>query len=387
MFPDLTARVLRAAARIARGRATPFYLFDRRQLRTQARAWRRAARLVGSCELYYPYKCNRADPVLRLLANEGVGAEVTFHSDFRLARSRRVPPRRIVIQGPAKSPELIDAGLAARALFVADAREDAMEILTRAGAVSRRPSYLLRLRPSAASPEQRAFGLPVGELLALAREIVARRLPVPEGIAFHLGTGIASMAPYRRALGETARAARELARLGIPTSCVDLGGGFAARSESRLNARGAPRPSGKPPNVIVSELAREARRLLSTPVRLLFEPGRALVSDCLHLVTRVIRVRERRPRDTVYLDASRLAHAFFVARGRHPVASLPRRRGRARTVTLAGPLGVGLDVFWPAIELAPLRAGDLVIIGSVGAYNANAASAWAGDPPAISELI
>ncbi len=387
MLPELTGRVLGAAARIARARATPFYLFDRRQLRIQARAWRRAAEIVGSSEIYYPYKCNRADPVLRTLASEGVGAEVTFHSDLRLARSRRVPGRRIVIQGPAKSRALIDAGLAAGALFVADAREDAIEILTRAGALSRRPSYLLRLEPSAASPEQKAFGLPVGELLALAREIVARRLPAPEGIAFHLGTGIASIAPYRRALGETATAARELARLGIGTSCVDLGGGFAARSESRLNSRGAPRPSGKPPIVIVRALAREASRLLPKSVRLLFEPGRALVSDSLHLVTRVIRVRQRRTRDTVYLDASRFAHAFFVAHGRHPVASLPRRRGRARTVALAGPLGVGLDVFAPAVELPPVRAGDLVIIGSVGAYNANAASAWAGERPTISELI
>lgn len=70
----------------------------------------------------------------------------------------------------------------------------------------------------------------------------------------------------------------------------------------------------------------------------------------------------------VFLDASRMAHAYFVLRGRHP-------------------LGVDLDLLSPAVRLGSPRPGDLVLIGSVGAYNTNAASAWAGPMPPIVALL
>ncbi len=85
----------------------------------------------------------------------------------------------------------------------------------------------------------------------------------------------------------------------------------------------------------------------------------------------------------VYLDASRLAHAFFVARGVHPIAVLPTRRGAPRRFALAGRLGVGLDVFADPVRLPPVRPDDLVVIGAVGAYNVNAANAWAGPIPPV----
>ncbi len=384
MFRDvLTHRILSAAAREAKERPTPFYLFDPDELARQARAWRRAAQAVLPADIFYPYKCNRAAPVADLLAREGLGAEVTSSADFDDAAARGLTGKRIVIQGPAKSTALIDAGLAAGVLLVADGREDLLAILDRGRAISALPRYLLRLAPCSASPEQSAFGLPARELVALADEVSRRKMPRPEGLAFHLGTGIASAAPYLTALREAAAIASELAALGIPIFRLDLGGGFAARSESRLVERGRPRSTRKDPTRILPALAKRARSLLGARLQLLFEPGRALVSASLHLVTRVIRIRKRSSQTTIYVDASRLSHAFFVARGRHRVASIPRRRGPSRDVALAGPLGAGLDLFTPATRLAPLAPGDLVVVGSVGAYNWNAASSWAGPVPPI----
>lgn len=378
----LTGRIRRAAARAAREHGTPFYLFDETELWRQLRSWRHAAEAAAPAAVFYPYKCNRSAPVVDLLAREGLGAEVTSLADLRAA-AQRLAGGKIVIQGPAKQAELIDAGLEAGALFVADGREDAFAILSRARALSIEPRYLLLLTPSSASDEQRSFGLPARELLALAREISKRRSPRPEGLAFHLGTGIASPAPYLRALRETASAAEELDRLGIPFGQLDLGGGFAAETESRLDERGHPRTAARGSADLLPALARQARLRIGPDLRILVEPGRALVSGSFHLVARVVRIKQARPRATVYLDASRLSHAYFVARGRHTTAAIARRRGDLRTVALAGPLGVGLDLFTPAARLPPLAPGDLVVIGSVGAYNWNASSGWAGPPPPI----
>jgi diaminopimelate decarboxylase len=373
----LTRQILAAASRAARRRSTPFYLFDSAELLRQARAWQRAAAAAGPAEVFYSYKCNREASVVEILARRGLCAEVTTFSDLRTAAGLGLGGERLVVQGPAKTGELLDAGLAAGALFVADGREDALALFSRARALGATPRYLLRFAPSAASEEQRTFGLPARELLALAREI-HRRAPAPEGLAFHLGTGIASTAPYLRALAE-------IAALEMPIRYLDMGGGFAARSESRLDARGRPRPAGTDPETILPPLARTARRLFGRGVRLAFEPGRAMVSGSLHLVARVVCVREAAGRTTVYIDASRLSHAFFVALGRHPIAALPARCGPRRVVSLAGPLGVGLDVFTPTARIPLPAPDDLIVIGSVGAYNLNAANGWAGPiPPVLS---
>jgi ornithine decarboxylase len=287
-----------------------------------------------------------------------------------------------VIQGPAKEIALIDEGLACDALFVADGAEDARRILDRARALSKTPAYLLRISAAAARPEQHAFGLPARELVAFARELLAGRRPLPRGLAFHLGTGLASNAPYLAAIAEAAGVARSLAAAGIATSTLDLGGGFAARTESRLDARGRPAGRGKAPGAILPALARAARRRIGPSLEILAEPGRALVSSSLHLVARAVTVKRSGRKRTVFLDASRLSHAFFVRQGRHAIATIPARDGPRRLATLAGPLGVGVDVF-AAERFPPIEPGDLVVIGSVGAYNRNAGNPWAGAAPLV----
>jgi diaminopimelate decarboxylase len=375
MVRELEASVRAAAARAARRRETPFYLFDACELARQIREWRTAA----PGRVFYPYKCNREPHILRAAARAGLGAEVTTLADFRLARRLGLPGARILVQGPAKTAALLDAGLAAGALFVVDGREDGDALLERARAARRAPRYLLRLAPRSISREQTAFGLPAPALASLARELARRGECPAEGLAFHLGTGLSSPAPYREALAEAAAVAKRLAGLRWPVATIDVGGGFAARLESRGKE---PPPPGPRAVEFVSALSRAVRRLGLENVRLLFEPGRAIASGAYHLVARVVRMREG-TKPAVYLDASCLSHAPFVPLGRHPIDVLPRRTEPRKALTLAGSLGVSTDVFAPAVRLPPVRPGDLVVIGSIGAYNQNAANAWASAVPRV----
>jgi diaminopimelate decarboxylase len=382
MLRDLARGIRDAAARAAERHATPFYLFDETALRETATAWRRAAAGIGG-EVFYPYKCHRGAEVLRPLAAAGLGAEVTTVEDLDRAEGLGLSGERIVVHGPAKAVDLLDAGLANGALFVADGREDLGAIVARAKSAATPPRYLLRLSPSSADVEQRQFGLPARELLSLAREARRRGEAAAAGLAFHLGTGIASPRPYLAALAEASSVRRELESLGVATSLLDLGGGFAAPGEARLGADGRLRPPGAGPSML-GPIGARLSQLFGRDVRVLLEPGRAIVSGSVHLVARVLRVKNG-TRRAAYLDASRLAHAFWIARGRHPVAVLPARRGPIAPTALAGPLGVGIDLFAESEPLPPLRPGDLVVIGWVGAYNQNCANTWAGAvPPVIS---
>jgi len=375
--------VARSAARLARGRATPFYLYEPEIARAALRRWRRAAGPEGPVDpvdLFYPWKCNRHDPLLRLARAEGWGAEVTARQDLAAALRLWNGPR-ILFQGPAKPADALEAALAAGSICVADSAEDAEAILARATALRIAPRYLLRFRASSAEPSQRGFGLAAAHVAAWCARAVRAGLPRPEGLAFHLGTGLASPAPFVAAIREAGRLAERLAALGVLVRVLDVGGGFPALREARRDARGRVRGRPASPEAFLRAIRSAARR--SVPlrgVRLFLEPGRAVASDAFHLVTRVVRTADGR----VSVDASRMAHAFFVPRGRHAFVPVPRRRGGGR-VEIRGPLPTNLDLLSGAESIGRPRDGDILVIESVGAYNLIAANAWAGAVPDVVE--
>ena len=369
--------LLRAAARLARDRATPFYLFDPVQARDRAQEWARHRDESGRPEVFYPWKCNRHSALLEILVREGLGAEVTSSGDLAGALAAGLPGDRIVFQGPAKDAASLDRALAAGVRLVADSPEDAGAILSRGRALGIVPRYLLRLRAGGCQTEQREFGMPARALVATARSGAKERRPAPEGLAFHLGTGLTSPAPYRRAIREAAGIARHLAALGMKVSTLDVGGGFPAHREARRDVRGRVQKAPSLSSFLRALVAEAADRFPG--VRLLAEPGRALASDAFHLVTRVVRVRGRR----VYVDGSRMSHALFVPRGKHLFRPLPFRGSRARRSEIAGPLPVGLDVLAKSEAVGQPREGDLLLIESVGAYNLIASNAWAGEAEVV----
>jgi diaminopimelate decarboxylase len=323
--------------------------------------------------------------VVERIAGDGLGAEVTSVEDLSFARRLGLDGTRIVVQGPAKRDRLIDEAIGCDARLVADGREDALAIVERARALGRHPRYLLRIACPQADRSQRPYGLAERALLQLVRELSSKAMPLPEGLAYHLGTGLSSAKPYVGAIRFCAALCPELSRLGLEVSIFDVGGGFAADGESRRDPPGRARPAPPPAGDLLAAIAREARASLGKGVRVLAEPGRALVSDCFHLVSRVLRVKRSSRRADVFMDASRISHAYFVPRGIHQFGLLPARPPSRVRVRLLGPIGVGLDLFSEDAEIGLPEEGDLVVIGSVGAYNLNAANAWSGAiPPVVS---
>jgi len=371
---------VRRAAReeAAAGAPTPFYLYDAGALARAADRWRRAA--GRRAKIFYPYKCNRHPPLLDHLAAAGFGAEINVPADLSRAVGRGIGPDRLVVHGPAKAGNFIDAAIAAGATLVADGIEDADAIFGRSRALGRRTPYLLRVRSTQAREGQRDLGMPAADAAAVLARARRGGHPPPSGLAFHLGTGVPGPGPYFGAIRSVAGIAAVLREAGAPVRILDLGGGFTTSAESRFDDRGRPRRSAwTEPAAIVGDLASEVARRIGDP-ELWIEPGRALAAEAFDLVTRVVRVRGRRE---IFVDASRMAHGFFVSRGRHPVESIPARRGAAAVLSIAGPLGTDLDVFVRRARMVVPRVGDLLVIGAVGAYNLIAANEWAGPIPPV----
>src|SRR5690606_33848822 len=209
----------------------------------------------------------------------------------------------------------------------------------------------------AAYPLARKFGVAAEEapaLLRKARQVSEENL----GVSFHVGSQCMRPDAFRTAMDMVNRAILEA---GVLVDVVDVGGGFPAIY-----------PGMSPPAMIEYVNAIKAgfeEMYVAQNAKLWAEPGRALVAEAGSTVTRV----ELRKGDALYLndgafgtlfDATHLNWAF-------PAKLLREQPSRAKLAPfrLYGPTCDSMDAAaGPFMLPADIQEGDLIEIGSLGAY-------------------
>ena len=347
-------------------RPTPFLVLDPGIVAARYAALRAA---FPRAELLYAVKACPEPAVLRLLAGLGCGFDVAGAEEIALCLAAGADPARLCHGNPVRGP---GAAAAAAALgvtrFVTDSAEDRAGLPAGAEVLVR----VLVTDEGSATPFLGKFGAGPAEAVRLACGAA--------GVAFHAG----SQQVRPRTFAEAARTALRVAgAAGIRTPVLDAGGGLPVRYRADvppLQEYAAALDAAVDAAVAAGDV---------DGVRLLLEPGRALVAEAGVLRAGVLRV-SRRPgidhRRWVYLDVGRyqgLAETENEAID-YPVRA-PGRHGPPAPVVLAGPTCDGDDVLYrrrPYALPADLAAGDVVDLLMAGAYTASyAAVGFNGFPP------
>jgi len=238
LFPD-SARVeggeLRlggiAASGLAERFGTPLVVYCEQTLRGQAQSFREAVGRDG--RLFYGTKAFPNVALLRLLREEGVGADVASAGELAFARAAGLEGRELVVHGNNKDEVLLREAAGDGAPVVLDA-PDEVELASAAGV----REVLVRVTPGVDADTHEAivtghhgskFGLPP----AVAEDVVERALAQGlEVLGLHVHVG--SQLPDFTAQAETierlaAFATRCRDSLGWIARVADLGGGFGIR--------------------------------------------------------------------------------------------------------------------------------------------------------------
>jgi diaminopimelate decarboxylase len=158
-------------------------------------------------------------------------------------------------------------------------------------------------------------------------------------------------------LDEILSVARQLAAEGIAVEVLDLGGGYGISY-------------GAEPPLDVERMARGLEeRLRDASMRLILEPGRALVGNAGVLVTRVLYVKRHQRKNFVVVDAGMndlMRPALYGSY--HEI--VPARGGTAERLQadIVGPLCESGDFFARDRDLPDVQPGDLLAVLTVGAY-------------------
>ena len=366
---------------------TPVFIYSAGAMRTQAQALRAALSPIDDPLICYAVKANPNGAVLRVLAAEGLGADVVSGGEYKRALAAGVAPDRIVFSGVGKTAGEMRAALADGLFqFNLESLAEAEMLSAVAGAMGRIAPVSLRVNPDIAAgshakistgASHNKFGIPIGEV----SEACARIADLPglslNGLAVHIGSQLTRLAPLEAAFAKLGAAIAELRRLGHQVSSADLGGGLGVRYD----------PSEPAPPSIEDYGALVARSTRGWDVRLIFEPGRLIVANAGILLSEVIRVKPGAEQPFVILDSAMndlLRPSLYDAW--HAIDAV-RPSGERMIADVVGPVCESGDTFAFARDMDWVEAGDLVAIRSAGAYAATMASTCNSRPLAPEVMV
>jgi len=159
--------------------------------------------------------------------------------------------------------------------------------------------------------------------------------------------------------------------MGIIIKYIDLGGGFACQDAPPLGV--FPEDWVVPlideyAEAICSPLNKAVQNLKDKPT-LILEPGRAIVSESIFLLTRIVSKKNCSDLTSIVVDAgvNLLPSAYYL---KHRIESLRDDGGNSKIpVDIYGPLCMQVDVLGVGVELPDPQIGDILIIHSAGAYS------------------
>jgi len=312
-------------------------------------------------DVFYAVKANPSEWVLDALWGAGIrGFDVASDVEAALI-ARKFPDAQIAFMHPVKSRRAIarafhDYGVKT---FALDSEDELEKILAETNG-AKDLTLVVRFAVSgdgAAYPLTRKFGVTAEEAPALLRK-VRQSSEEMLGVSFHVGSQCMRTDAFRNAMEMVNRA---IVSAGVLVDIVDIGGGFPAIY-----------PGMTPPPMIdyIKTIKSSFEEMfVAQNAKLWAEPGRALVAEAGSTVTRV----ELRKGDALYLndgafgtlfDATHLNWAF-------PAKLLRQEPSRAKLAPfrLYGPTCDSMDAAaGPFMLPADIREGDLIEIGSLGAY-------------------
>ncbi|QKR99175.1 diaminopimelate decarboxylase [Sphingomonas sp. CL5.1] len=361
--------------RIAREVGTPVYVYSAATLRRHAQVFREGLESAGRVHLAYAIKANPNIGVLRVLADEGYGADVVSGGELSRALAAGMPAADVVFSGVGKTDRELVKGLEAGiGQFNLELEEEGVVLAALAHARGLTAPAVLRVNPDvdagthakiSTGKKENKFGVPIDRAPAIFDRLAPLEGLNLRGVAIHIGSQLFDLAPLEAAYRRVGELVAELRARGHTITHVDLGGGL-----------GVPYRTHDEPPSPADYGAMVARATEGWDVELMFEPGRVIAGNAGVLLTEVIWVKPGVVNPYVIVDAAMNDLARPAMYDAWHDFSAVRPSGETMTANIAGPVCETGDTFAMAREIDRVKRGDLGIFRTAGAYGATMASTY-----------
>jgi len=357
---------------IAKAVGTPFYCYSTATLERHYSVFSKAFADVDAM-VCYAMKANSNQAVLKTLGRLGAGVDVVSGGELRRALAAGIPASRIMFSGVGKTVAEMDLALDAGIYCFNVESEPELEVLNaRAVREGKKAHVSFRINPDvdarthakiSTGKKENKFGISYER----ARAVYAHAATLPgikvTGIDMHIGSQITDLQPFEEAFKLLRELVDTLRSDGHAIDHVDVGGGL-----------GIPyREDNNPPPLPDAYAEIVKNQLRELDCKIVMEPGRLIVGNAGILVTEVIYVKDGGSKTFVIVDGAMndlirptLYEAYHEIRPvRISAANAPRIKA-----DIVGPVCETGDYLALDREMAMPKPGDLLAVGSAGAYGA-----------------
>lgn len=372
-------------AELAEQVGTPTYVYSRATIERHWLAF--DAALAGVEHLVcYAVKANSNLAVLNLMARLGSGFDIVSVGELERVIAAGGDPAKVVFSGVGKRADEIQRALEVGIhCFNVESESELERINAVAQMMGVKAPISLRVNPDVDAKthpyistglKQNKFGIAIEH----APEVYLRAAEMEHltivGVDCHIGSQLTEVAPFVDALDRVLKLVDDLYMKGIALSHIDLGGGLGITYKDET------------PPLPGDYAAPLLDKLAGRDLKVLIEPGRAIVGNAGVLLTKVEYLKHHEEKNFAIVDAAMndLMRPALYQAWQAIIPVLPRENEAPRQYDVVGPVCETGDFLGKERSLA-LHEGDLLAVRSSGAYGFTMSSNYNTRPRAAEIMV
>jgi len=349
---------------------TPLYVYDFNNITKRYKELKGA--FDGKKSLVaYAVKSNSNLAVIKQLATLGAGADCVSIGEVKRALKAGIEKYRIIFSGVGKKDEEIREALKKDILLLnleSEAEMKRVEMIAKELGVEARIS--IRVNPNvdpkthpyiSTGLHENKFGVSIDS--AKRMYIYAKKSEYlnPIGVHFHIGSQLTELEPIREASQKIANFVRELLAIDIEIKFFDVGGGLGIKYDDEVTIE--PYDYAQ---AIFGTLA-------GLDLTVVMEPGRFLTANGGYFISSVLYEKTNGDKRFVIVDGAMndlLRPSLYNAYHKIDfLTSSENKNSESSKADIVGPVCESGDFLGKDIETPKnIKAGDLIIVNSAGAY-------------------
>ena len=376
-------------SQLAQRFGTPLYVYSAGMIRDRVLAFQEAFREQDHA-ICYSVKANSNLSILKLLAKLGCGFDVVSAGELqRVARVGRQATKSVVFSGVGKTTAEIEAALKAGILiFNVESASELDALASCAARLKKQARVAVRVNPDVPADthpyistglHKHKFGVPIAEARELYRQVSKSKYLRAAGVSVHIGSQIRDVGPFSASMERVAALVQELREEGHDIEFIDAGGGLGINYHDG---------SDNFADSVTAYAKAVTKPLAGLGIKLLLEPGRAIVGPAGVLLTRVVYRKTNGDKKFVIVDAAMndlIRPSLYQAQ--HQIVPVRAPESKSEKVDIVGPVCESGDFFARDRELPVTAEGDLLAILDAGAYGMVLASNYNTRPRPAEVLV
>lgn len=348
---------------------TPFYYYDMELLNQTLDIAKNEADKYGF-HLHYAVKANFNEPILKLIAEKGFGADCVSGREVESAVNVGFNANEVVFAGVGKSDREINSALDLNIFcFNCESIQEIEVINELAAAKGKKAQIALRINPNVNANthkyittglSENKFGINMWELDDVLNVLEKSANIELIGLHFHIGSQITDLTSFKNLTSKINKIQEWFYSRQIIVKIINAGGGLGIDYYN---------PDGQVPDFAEYFKIFNEFLELRPDQEVHFELGRSIVGQCGSLVSKVLYIKNGLKKNFAILDAgmTELIRPMLYS-AHHELENITSVSSEIIKYDVVGPICESTDCFAKDTELPKTQRGDLFVIKSAGAY-------------------